>query len=225
MRIVNSLKKHSIDDFDALDLGEAIGERDGIGMVDPGETLQSRLAEQAHMDRERQRAQAGIGADVARRLLAADMLLPRRQREHEAAPALRVDRLAGETPRHLPRIFQVGGEEADIGAAEIQRIADRLALADDDVGAHFARRAQSAERDSLGEDGDQQRALGLSGRLDRREIAQIAEKIRALDDDATRIRRRSPQPMSSLAVMSGGRRTISSPAMPASVAATSAYCG
>ena len=55
--------------------------------------------------------------------------------------------------------FCLRGEEADIGAAEIQRVADPLALADDDVGALRARRLEQPERHHLGEDGDEQRAV------------------------------------------------------------------
>ena len=91
-----------------------------LGVIDPRQPFKPALAEQRHMDGEGERAQAGIGADVARRLLAADVLLARRQRQHEAAPPLVVDGLAGEPPRHLPHIFVAGGEEPDIGAAEIQ---------------------------------------------------------------------------------------------------------
>ena len=76
---------------------------------------------------------------LRRRLLAADMLLAGREGEHEAALAFGVDRLAGEPPRHLPDIFLAGCEQADIRPAEIEADADRLALADDDVGAHLAR--------------------------------------------------------------------------------------
>ena len=51
------------------------------------------------MDREGERAEAGVGADVAGRLLAADVLLARRQRQHEAALAVGIDGLAGEAAR------------------------------------------------------------------------------------------------------------------------------
>ncbi len=48
------------------------------------------------------------------------------------------------SPQSRPGIWRTNfcarGEEADIGAAEDQRVADRLALADDDVGAHRAGR-------------------------------------------------------------------------------------
>ena len=80
------------------------------------------------MDREGQRAEAGIGADVAGRLLAADMLLAGGEGQHPAAPAFGIDGLADEPPRHLADEFLARGEQADIGPAEIQRIADGLAL-------------------------------------------------------------------------------------------------
>jgi len=72
----------------------------------------------------------------------------------------------------------------DIGPAEAQRIADGLAFADDDVGAHLAGRAQRAQRHDLGEHGDQQRAPFVRDLRDGRQVARIAEEIRALDDDA-----------------------------------------
>ena len=109
-------------------------------------------------------AEAGVGADVGGRLLAADVLLAGRERQHEAAPALGVDGLAAQPARHLAHELLARREQADIGAAEVQRVADRLALADDDVGAHLARRLQQAERHRLGDHHDQQRAGGV-GRL------------------------------------------------------------
>ena len=75
------------------------------------------------------------------RLLAPDMLLAGREGQHEAALAFRVHRLAGQPPRHLPDELLLAGEQADIGPAEIEPDADRLALADDDVRAHLARRS------------------------------------------------------------------------------------
>ena len=105
------------------------------------------------------------------------------------------------------------GEQADIGAAEIERVADRLAFADDDVGAHLAGRAHGAERNRFGEDGDQQRALGVGGGGDRREVAQIAEEVRASARHAARrivdLGARCPP----RARTSSGSRTISSPAI------------
>ena len=183
-RMVNSLKKRVVEHRHALDLGERLGERHGVGVVDAGEAPQAGFAQQRHVDGEGQHAQAGVGADVGGRLLAADVLLARRQGQHEAAPAFLVDGLAAQAPGHLPHVFLACGEQADIGAAEGERIADRLALADDDVGAHGARRPHEAERDGLRHHGDQQRAGGmrLLGQL--AEIVQMAVEVRRLHHHA-----------------------------------------
>ena len=127
-------------------------------MIDAREAAQARLAEQRHVDREGERAEPGIGADVRRRLLAADVLLAGRQRQHEAALASASTVSPHSRPGIWRTYFAVRREQADIGPAEVQRVADRLAFADHDVGAHRARRRDQAERDGLGEHRDQQRA-------------------------------------------------------------------
>ena len=103
----------------ARHLAERIGERDRIGVIDAREPPQPGFAEQRQMDREGERAEPGIGADVRGRLLAPDVLLARREREHEAALAFGVDGLAGEPARHLPHEFLPRREQPDIGPAEI----------------------------------------------------------------------------------------------------------
>ena len=95
------------------------------------------------------------------RLLAADVLLAGRERQHEAALALRVQGLAAEPAGHLPHERLAAGEQADVGAAEVQRVADRLALGDGDVRAHLARRFQAGRGDRLGGHHHQQRAGGM----------------------------------------------------------------
>src|SRR3546814_5153990 len=92
-------------------------------MVDRGEPAQPGFAEQGHVDAESQRAKPGIGADIARRLLAADMLFARRERQHKAALAVGIDRFAAQASRHLADIFGLAREEADIRPAELE--ADR----------------------------------------------------------------------------------------------------
>src|SRR5690348_9711961 len=114
-------------------------------MVELGEPCQSSLAEQRQMDREGERAQSRIGADIARRLLAPDMLLARRQGQHPAAPASRVERLSDEATRHLADEPVASGEEPDMRAAEIQRVTEGLAFSRDNVRAHFARRSNGTE--------------------------------------------------------------------------------
>ncbi len=67
-----------------------------------------------------------------------------------AAPAVRVDGLADEPARHLSDEFVAAGEQAEIGPAEIQRIAERLAFGGDDVGAHLARGLHQAQGHDFG---------------------------------------------------------------------------
>ena len=140
------VEEAAIDELHAGDRGEPLGGLHRRRMVEPGQPGQPRLAEQRQVDREGQRAEPGIGADVAGRLLAADVLLARRQGQHPAAPPIGIDGLADEPPRHLPHEFFAGGEQPDIGAAEIERVAEGLAFGGDDVGAHLAGRTDGAER-------------------------------------------------------------------------------
>ena len=111
------------------------------------------------------------------------MLLAGRKGQHEAALALGVDGLAGQPPGHLPDMLLAAREQADIGPAELQPDADRLALADDDVRAHFARRLDQPERDRLGHHRDQQRARGMRRLGDRRQVGDPPEDVGILDDD------------------------------------------
>src|SRR5208337_1362205 len=110
---------------------------------------QTRFAEQREMNAEGERAKSGIGADVRCRLVAADMLFSGGKRKHIAAPSCNIDGLAAQAPRRLAQEFFARREKADIGAAEVEGVAKRLALADNDVGAHGARRLDESERDNL----------------------------------------------------------------------------
>ena len=56
-------------------------------MIEPRQPGQAFLAQQRQMDGEGQGAEAGIGADIAGGLFAADMLLAGGKRQHIAAPA------------------------------------------------------------------------------------------------------------------------------------------
>ena len=79
------------------------------------------------------------------------MLLARRKGQNEAAPSQGIRRFAAEAPRHLAH----GGEKPDMGAAEIQAIADGLPFASDNIGAHRSRRLDGAKRNNLAENRDQ----------------------------------------------------------------------
>ena len=115
------------------------------------------------------------------RLLAADVLLARLQREHEAAPAVGVGGLAGDPARHPPQVLLGGGEKAERGTAEVQAPAERLALADADVDPTRAGRAQDAERDRVDRgDAESAGAVGCVG--ERREVLDRAEEVRVRDE-------------------------------------------
>ena len=91
-------------------------------------------------------------ADVGGRLLAADVLLARLQREPQRRIAVGVDRDADEAARQ--RALEPGAH-AHVGgvrAAEADRDAEALRRADDDVGAHLARRLEQHEREQVGGD-------------------------------------------------------------------------
>ncbi len=181
---VNSLKKLSLTSSTPGTCASRSAAATAPAWLSRGERAQPRLAQQGHVDREGQRAEPRVGADVRRRLLAADMLLARRQRQHEAALAFGIDRLAAEAPRHLADILLLAAEQPDIRPAELQPDADRLAFADDDVGVHLARRLERAQRDRLGHHRDQQRLLRVARVGQRAQVGDAAEDVGILDDDA-----------------------------------------
>ena len=84
------------------------------------------------------------GADVRGRLLAANVLLARLQRQHEPAPPVDVDGLPGDAPGHPTQVLLAGREEAERRTAEVEAVAERLPLAHRDVHAALARRLEDA---------------------------------------------------------------------------------
>ena len=64
-------------DVHARNGGQGVACRNGLFVVQQGQLAQTRLAQQAHVNGEGQGAQARVGADVRRRLVAADVLLAR----------------------------------------------------------------------------------------------------------------------------------------------------
>src|SRR6185437_12643242 len=101
-------------------------------MVEARKAVHPGLAQQRRVDREGERAQPRIRADIAGRLLAADVLLASRQRQYPAAAAFGVGGLADQPARHLPHMLLTRGEKADMRPAEIERVAERLAFGGDD---------------------------------------------------------------------------------------------
>ena len=122
------------------------------------------------------------GADVVGRLLAADVLLAGLQREHEAAAPVDVRGLARDPAGHPAQVLLGGREEAERRTAEVEAVAERLALADRDVDAALARRPEHAERDRV-DGGDAERARLVGGARQRLEVLDRAEEVRVLDED------------------------------------------
>src|SRR3984957_4197312 len=139
------------------------------------------------MDRERERAQSRVGADVARRLLATDVLLASRKREYEAAPPFSVHCLASETAWHLAHVLGPRREQTNIRSAEIERVAETLAFSDRNVGVHLARGAQRAESNRIGEDRNQESAARVRRLGDGGQVARIAEEVGRLNNHAARL--------------------------------------
>ena len=103
-----------------------------------GRFAQPLRTEQRQIDRRPQGEQALVRADVARGLFAADVLLAGLQREHEAALAAAIDRLAGDAARHAADEAFAAGHDAEVGAAVLHGRAQRLPFGDGDVGAPIA---------------------------------------------------------------------------------------
>ena len=113
------------------------------------------------------------------------MLFARGKRQHEAALALGVHRLAAQPARHLANVFRItDGKQPQIRPAKLQADAERLPLAHDDIGTEIARRRQRAQRDGFGIDNNQQRASGVGCLGNAREIRDATENIGILHHHA-----------------------------------------
>jgi hypothetical protein len=107
----------------------------GIGMRFQRDVFQSFRPQQRHVDGGGGHQQTLVGADVGSRLGAADMLLARLQGQRKTGLTIEIDRAADDAPGHLPHQRLARGHEAEIGAAGRHRHAQRLAVADGDIGA------------------------------------------------------------------------------------------
>src|SRR5262249_28754202 len=136
-----------------------------------------------HEDAAHQGNKSLVRADVRCRLLAADMLLARRQRQDESALAVTVASLTDEPTRHLANILVAGGDYAAVGTAESQRYAERLRFHAHNVGG--GRRLHDAQRNRLSDRHDQQRTLLVSDLADRRDVFDGAKEVWRLDKDAS----------------------------------------
>ncbi len=106
------------------------------------------------------------GADVAGRLLPADVLLPGLQREPVRGGAVGVPGHPDQPARQRPLESRPYRQVAGVRAAEPERHPEPLGGAGGDVGADLPRRPQQRQREQVGGDGDQ-RAFRVGG-LDQR---------------------------------------------------------
>ena len=127
------------------------------------------------------------GADVRRRLLAADVLLARLQREPVRVAAVRVDGDADEAARHRALEFVARREVSGVRAAVAHRHAEALRRADGDVGAPFAGRSEQRQREQVGGD-DHEPATRVHGGDERRVVADIAVPAGILQQHRERAR-------------------------------------
>src|ERR1700740_3578556 len=107
------------------------------------------------MNRSGEGTQRLVGADVRRRLLAADVLLASRKREDEAAAPFRVHGLPSQPPRHLPHVLVAGRDPPNEGSTVTGRQAKTLPLERNDVS--LGGRAQQPKRNALCNGDNQQR--------------------------------------------------------------------
>ncbi len=167
--------------LDALD-----GRQATAGVVGPADQQlaefdQTLTTEPAQVDHAAERVERLGGADVVRRLFAADVLLAGLQREDETAPTVDVDRLAGDPPGHAADLLLGRAEEAERRAAVVEAVAERLPLPDGDVDAAVAGGAKDPERDRVA--GGDEECAGRVGDLgDSLEVLDAAEEARVLDD-------------------------------------------
>ena len=103
-------------------------------------------------------------ADVARRFVAADVLLARLQREAISRPSGGIVRNADQSSRHVAFVLIARRKIGGVRSAEAERNAETLRAADGDIGAEFARRLQQGERENIGRDDDER--AGVVRRLD-----------------------------------------------------------
>ena len=140
-------------------------------------------ADRREVDRGGQRQERLVGADVAGRLVAPDVLLARAHGHHERAPAVEVGRHPDQTTGDLADERVGRGQDAEIRAAVLRGDAERLALAGRDVGAVGAGWREDGQADRL-DDRDEQGARGVGQPADLGHRLEQAEEVGLGGDDA-----------------------------------------
>ncbi len=178
-RRIEVLAVHFLD----ADVRQCLRQRDRVGMHsrrDPGQTLWTVIHRIQTGDVRQQRL---CGADIRRRLLATNVLLPGLQRHAIRGVAVRVDRHADDPARRLSQVPVERGKECSVRSAVAERNAESLRIAVHHIGTEFAGRRQQHTAQQIGSDGDQH--VGMLGAGD--EILQVvhtAVRVRCLHQRA-----------------------------------------
>ncbi len=120
------------------------------------------------------------GADVARRLLATDVLLARLQRETERGAPRVVLRHSDEAAGERPREFRPRGDEPGMRSTEAEGNTEPLRRADDDVRPLFSGRDHEATGEEIGRD-DHETARLLHRPTERMQVTDLTGRRRRLD--------------------------------------------
>ena len=123
-------------------MSERIRELHRIGVIDAREAAQPGLAQQREMDREGEYAQPRICADIRGRLLAADVLLPRLQRQDVSRLPIDVGGLAHDAARHPADVLHPGRDDPEVGTPIVEMVPQDLPLGHRDVGTQLSGRRQ-----------------------------------------------------------------------------------
>ena len=137
------------------ELAQAGGEDRGQPRDAPGDAGEALGAVVHRVHRGHHRQQHLRGADVGGGLLAADVLLAGLQGQAVGRLAFGVDRDPDQAARHRALVGVAAGHERGMRATEAERHAEALGVADDDVGAHLARRLEQGQREQVGGDHEQ----------------------------------------------------------------------
>ena len=155
-----------------------------------------------------EREQRLVRADVRGGLLAPDVLLPRAERHDERPSPVEVGRDAHQAARDLADERIRAGDDAEVRAAEVERDAQRLALAGGDVRAVLAGRGEDRERHGL-DDRHEQRTGRVGEAADGRHVLEQPEDVRLGDDHAgDRVLGVGEQPLQRLEVGGAGERPV-----------------
>ena len=136
------------------------------------------------------------GADVARCLLAPDVLLARLKCHAQAGPAGAILRDADDASGKVSLEFVARSEERRVRAAVAERHAEPLRIADGDIGAPFPRRRQQRQRQQISRDRDKgaggvraltERPVLADRAIGRRILQQRSDHIARLEIESIRI--------------------------------------